>query len=92
MDYLAHHLEPKRIFGTALVQTHYYHYIHLTASSRTTWVIRYQKDKTSLNLSEARDDGVLGWQWHQVVHMQTICFSLQTDNHTNTASPETVYE
>jgi len=29
-------------------------------SSRTTWVSRYQKDKTSLDLNEARDDGVLG--------------------------------
>ena len=29
--------------------------------SRTTWVSRYQKGKTSLDLNEARDDGVLGW-------------------------------
>ena len=28
--------------------------------SRTTWVSRYQKGKTSLDLNEARDDGVLG--------------------------------
>ena len=34
--------------------------------SRTTWVSRYQKDKTSLDLSEATVYGVLGWQWHQV--------------------------
>jgi len=26
----------------------------------TTWVSRYQKDKTSLDLNDARDDGVLG--------------------------------
>jgi len=37
-------------------------------------------------LNEARDDGVLGWQWHQLDHMQTICTSLQTDNHTSTSS------
>jgi len=30
--------------------------------SRTTWVSRYQKGKTSLDLNEARDDGVLGWR------------------------------
>jgi len=54
--------------------------------SRTTWVSRYQKGKTSLDLNEARDDGVLGWQWRQLDHMQTICTSLQTDNHTNTLS------
>jgi len=28
--------------------------------SRTTWVSWYQKGKTSLDLNEARDDGVLG--------------------------------
>jgi len=50
--------------------------------SRTTWVSRYQKGKTSLDLNEALVDGVLGWQWHQRDHMQTICTSLQTDNHT----------
>jgi len=48
--------------------------------SRTTWVRQYQKGKTSLDLNEARDYGVLGWQWHQLDHMQTICTSLQTDN------------
>jgi len=25
-------------------------------------------------------------QWHQLDHMQTICTSFQTDNHTNTSS------
>ena len=28
----------------------------------------------------------LGWQWHQLDHIQTICTSLQTDNHTNIKS------
>jgi len=45
-----------------------------------------QKVKTSLDLNEARDDGVWGWQWHQLDHMQTICALLQTDNHTNPSS------
>jgi len=54
--------------------------------SRTTWVSQYQKGKKSLDLNEARDYGVQGWQWHQLDHMQTICTSLQTDNHTNTSS------
>ena len=53
--------------------------------SRTTWVSRYQKGKTSLDLNEVGDDRVLGWQWHQLDHMQTISASLQTDNHTNTS-------
>jgi len=25
----------------------------------------------------------MGWQWHQLGHMQIICTSLQTDNHAN---------
>ena len=44
----------------------------LTASSTTTWVSQYQKSKTTEDFNEARDDGVLGWQWHQPDHMQTV--------------------
>jgi len=54
--------------------------------SRATWVSRYQKGKTSLNENDEKDYGVLGLQWHQLDHMQTICTSLQTDNHTNSSS------
>ena len=53
---------------------------------RTTWVSRYQKGKTSLDLNEARDDEVLGCSGISLVHMQTVCTSLQTDNHANTSS------
>jgi len=53
--------------------------------SRTTWGYK-PKDKTILDLNEARDDGNLGCQRHQLDHMQTICTSLQTDNHTSTSS------
>jgi len=45
--------------------------------SWTTRVSWYQKGKTSLNFTEARDSE---WQWHQLGHMQ-VCTSLQTDNH-----------
>ena len=48
--------------------------------SRTTRVGQYQKGKTNLDFTEARDSE---WQWHQLGHMQ-ICISLQTDNHTST--------
>ena len=41
---------------------------------------RYQKGKTNLDFTEARDSE---WQWHQLGHMQ-VCTSLQTDNHANT--------
>jgi len=49
-------------------------------------VSQYQKGKTSLDFNEARDDGVLEWQWHQLDHMQTSCTSLQTDNDTINSS------
>ena len=48
--------------------------------SGTTQVSRYEKGKTNLHFSEARDSE---WQWHQLGHMQ-VCTSLQTDNHTST--------
>jgi len=48
--------------------------------SDTTWVSRYQKGKTNLDFTEARDNE---WQWHRLGHMQ-VCTSLQTDNHTST--------
>jgi len=43
-------------------------------------VSRYQKGKTSLDFTEARDSG---WQWHQLGHMQ-VCTSLQADDHGST--------
>ena len=48
--------------------------------SGTTQVSRYQKGKTNLDFTEARDSE---WQWHQLGHMQ-VCTSLQTDNHAST--------
>jgi len=33
-----------------------------------------------------KNDGVLGWQLHQLDHIQTICTSFQIDNNTNTSS------
>jgi len=40
-------------------------------------VSQYQKGKTNLDFTEARDSE---WQWHQLGRMQ-VCTSLQTDNH-----------
>ena len=48
--------------------------------SRTTQVSRYQKGKTNLDFTGARDSE---WQWHQPSHMQ-VCTSLETDNHAST--------
>jgi len=63
-----------------------YYYLFSCLFSRTTWASRYQKGKTSLDLKKARDDGVLGRQWHQLDHMQTICTSPRTGNRTSTSS------
>jgi len=43
-------------------------------------VSRYQKGKTNLDFTEARDSER---QWHQLGRMQ-VCTSLQTDNHAST--------
>ena len=48
--------------------------------SGTTQVSRYQKGKTNLDFTEARDSE---WQWHQLGHMQ-VCTSLHTENHAST--------
>jgi len=42
---------------------------------------RYQKGKTNLDFTEARDSE---WQWRHLGHMQ-VCTSLQTDNHASTS-------
>jgi len=54
--------------------------------SWTTRVSRYQKGKTNLDFTEARDSE---WQWHQLGHMQ-VCTVFQTDNHASTP-PLSVY-
>jgi len=43
-------------------------------------VSQYQKGKTNLDFTEARDSE---WQWHQLGHMQ-VCILLQTDKHAST--------
>jgi len=43
-------------------------------------VSRYQKGKTNLDFTEARESE---WQWHQLGRMQ-VCTSIQTDNHAST--------
>jgi len=49
-------------------------------------VSRYQKGKSNLDFTEARDSE---WQWYQLGHMQ-VCISLQTDNHAS-ATPLKVF-
>jgi len=48
--------------------------------SGTTQVSRYQKGKTNLDFTEAKDSQ---WQWHQLGYMQ-VCTLLQTQHPTIT--------
>jgi len=49
--------------------------------SRTTSVSQHQKGEPFRIFMKQE---MMGWQWHQLYHMQVICTSLQTDNHANT--------
>jgi len=49
----------------------------LSGTTRVSW---YQKGRTNLDFTEARDSE---WQWHQLGYTQ-VCTQLQTDNHTST--------
>jgi len=60
--------------------THTHTHTLLTVFSGTTQVSRYQKGKTNLDFTGARDSE---WQWHQLGYMQ-VCTSHQTDNHAST--------
>jgi len=60
--------------------THTHTHTFKGSFSGTTRVSWYQKGKTELDLSEARDSE---WQWHQLGRMQ-VCTSLQTYNHAST--------
>jgi len=51
--------------------------VPLYGTTRVSW---YQKGKTDLDFTEARDSE---WPQHQLGHTQ-VCTSLQTDNHTST--------
>ena len=63
-----------------LLHTHTHTHPFSGPLSGTTRVSRYQKGKTNLDFTEARDSE---WQWHQLGRMQ-VCISLQTDNHAST--------
>jgi len=78
---LYHHLShsPFYIATTVLILLKHIHTFNgpLSGTTQVSW---YQKGKTNLDFTEARDSE---WQWHQLGHMQ-VCTSLQTDNHVST--------
>jgi len=55
-------------------------------SSFATWVSRYQKDKNEYGFKWGKRRQSFGMQRLQLDYMQTMCTSLQTDNHTYTSS------
>ena len=65
---------------TRAPRTHTHTHPFNSPLSGTIRVSRYQKSKTNLYFTEAKDSE---WQWHQLGHMQ-VCTSLQTDNHAST--------
>ena len=70
----------KVAYSSAPSNTHTHTHPFNGPFSGTTRVSQYQKGKTNLDFTEARDSE---WQWHQLGHMQ-VCTSLQTDNHAST--------
>jgi len=74
-----HHLISVKCLAKLIQKTSYTDPFNGSLSG-TTQVSRYQKGKTNLDFTEARDSG---WQWHQLGHMQ-VCTSLQTNNHAST--------
>jgi len=52
--------------GDTHTHTHTYTHTFIGPFSGTTQVSRYQKGKTNLDFTEARDSE---WQWHQLGHM-----------------------
>ena len=75
-----------RASSRVLLESHVAYSTHTHTRARahplsgTTQVSRYQKGKTNLDFTEARD---IERQWHQLGHMQ-VCISLQTNNHART--------
>ena len=75
-----HNLSTKKRISIHTDYTHTHKHTFNGPFSGTTRVSRYQKGKTNLDFTEARDSE---WQLHQLGHMQ-VCTSLQTDNHAST--------
>ena len=76
-----HHSEPLSAVSEPEDNTHTHTHPFNGPFSVTTRVGRYQKGKTNLDFTEARDSE---WHWHQLGHMQ-VCTLLQTDNHASTS-------
>jgi len=63
-------------YGGGIINNDYISFLFNSLFSRTSWVSRHQKGKP---LWISMKQVIMGWQWHQLDHMQVICISLQTD-------------
>ena len=71
-------------FRVPLKYKHKYQvHTHIRLATQVSW---YEKGKTNVDFTEARDSE---WQWHQLGSIQ-VCTSLQTDNRAST-SPLSFY-
>ena len=68
LDHLQQEIRKYEVRHTKWTHTHLFN----GPFSGTTQVSRYQKGKTNLDFTEARDSE---WHWHQLGHMQ-VCTSL----------------
>jgi len=71
-SYLKLHVDSQQLQQYTHTHTHLFN----GPFSRTTPDSQYQKGKTNVDFTEARDSE---WQWHELGHMQ-VCTLLQTDN------------
>jgi len=80
---IRHHAQNTNPSPTIYAHTHTHTHTHPFNGhfSGTTQVSPYQKGKTNLDFTGARDSE---WQWHQLGRMQ-VCTSLQTYNHASTS-------
>jgi len=63
---------------------YYYNDSHLTASF--PGLAGYAGNRKAEPFWILQKQEMMRWQWHQLNHMQNICTSFQTDNHTSTSS------
>jgi len=77
MPFLPHNQQSQSTEGNHFVHTRAHTHTFNGLFSGTTQVSQYQKGKTNLDFTEARDSE---WQWHQLGHMQ-VCALLQTQPH-----------
>jgi len=73
-------LSPEHAVSSVLQDAENRQHTHTRLTALCLVLPGYQKGKTNLDFTEARDSE---WQWHQLGHMQ-VCTSLQTDNHAST--------